>query len=243
LLTHRPTQIDIDEPLSVTEIVRAALRAFGRYPALFALLALAVVAPYELVVLAVTGAAPLGEPNVSAATWLTLTLVDFALIGPLVSALYVQAVITMGHGEPPRLADVARRGLKVLPVVVAAQIIAGLGIGVGLFLLIVPGIILAIRWAVVAQVAAIERTDWIGALRRSAELTRGHYAHVLGLLALTSAVTLGVTLAGEAIAGNGAHAPEVILGIAVATLTRMFAALNTAILYFDLLARSRGVAR
>ncbi len=239
LLTDRPTKIDLDEPRPVLEIARTALIAYWRYPLLFAVLALAVVAPYELLVLAITGTAPLAQQNVSVPTLVTLTLIDFALIGPLVSALYIQAIVPIGAGEAPRLPDVARRSLTVLPVVAAAEIIAGLGIGVGLFALVIPGVILAIRWAVVAQVAAIERTDWIGALRRSAQLTAGRYGHVFALLLLTSAVTLGVTLAGEAIAGNSAHAPQVVLGIAVDTVTRMFTALCTALLYFDLVARRR----
>lgn len=51
--------IDLKQPRSVVEMVAAALSLYGRYPLLFGLLALAVVAPCELIVLAVTGAAPL----------------------------------------------------------------------------------------------------------------------------------------------------------------------------------------
>jgi hypothetical protein len=241
VLTDRPKQLQLDVPRSVTEIVRAALIAYGREPLLFILLALGVVAPYELIVLAVSGSAPLAAQSLSVASALTLALIDFALIGPLVAALYVQAVIAIARGERPQLRDVAFRGLKVLPVVAAAQIVAGLGIGIGLFALIIPGILLAIHWCVVAQVAAAERVDWLGALRRSGELAVGHYGHVLGLILLTGAIAFGVTLAGSAIAGSSSHVPEVLLGIAVQTAVRMFTALCTTILYFDLLARQRAL--
>ena len=115
-------------------------------------------------------------------TTVILLLVAFALVGPLVSALYVNALVAIGEGRGPSIADVARQGLRALPVVAAAQIVAGIGIGVGFVLFIVPGVILALRFAVVAQVAAIERTDWPGALRRSAVLTRGNYLRILALL-------------------------------------------------------------
>jgi hypothetical protein len=47
----------------------------------------------------------------------------------------------------------------VLPVVVAAEIIAGTGTLAGFVILIIPGVILLIRWAVVAPAEAIESVD------------------------------------------------------------------------------------
>jgi len=83
-----------------------------------------------------------------------LLLLDFALVGPFVSALHARAVAELAEGRTPRLREVAISGARTLPVVAAAQIIAGIGIGLGAVLFIIPGILLAIRWAVVAQVAA-----------------------------------------------------------------------------------------
>lgn len=237
MLTDRSKPLELDQPRTVGQIVATALELYARYPAVFVLLALAVVAPYELGVLAVTGAGPLGGRNASPGTVVTLFLFDVALVGPLISALHVHAVVTIGRHEQPHLLDVASRGIRVLPVVAAAEIVAGIGIGLGLFAFVVPGIILLIRWAVVAQVAAIEGTDWLGALRRSLELTRNNSLHVFAVLVLTTAVNLGVSEIGLAIAGTKTRPLEVVLGIAVVTLTRSFAALSTAILFFDLLAR------
>jgi hypothetical protein len=222
----------------VGAIVGTALRLYAAYPALFVVLAVAVVAPYELIVLAVTRTAPLGAQGTATSTVLTLTLIDFALIGPLVSAFYVRAVMVVAEGGRPVLREVVWTGLQVLPVVVAASIVAGLGIGLGLIFLIIAGVILAIRWAVVAQAAAIERTDWMGALRRSAALVRGHYLHVLGVLLISGIVTYGLLRVGEVVVGSGRGAGEVVIGIVVATLARSFTALTTAVLYFELRARS-----
>lgn len=236
----RQPPLRFDSPLSVGDVVLTALRLFARHPAAFGLLALAVIAPYELVVLAITGTAPLGQQNAKPGTVFTLLLIEAAFVGPLISALYVQAVVVIGAGERLRMIEVVVRGGRVLPVVAAAQIVAGIGIALGLIFLIVPGVILAIRWAVVAQAAALERTDWLGALRRSGQLASGNYVHVLALIAVVTAVNIVLNVVGESITGSSTAVGAVILGIAVQSIIRSFAALVTAVLYFDLLARQRG---
>jgi hypothetical protein len=239
LIEDRPKQLALSTPRTVLEVAVGALRLLARRPVLFLTLALAVIAPYELLVLAITGAAPLGQQSTRASTAFTLLLIDFAFVGPLISALFVHAVVKIGQGVRPELLDVARRGLTVLPVVAAAQIVAGLGIALGLLAFILPGVLLALGWAVVAQAAAIERPDWIGALRRSRQLTRGLYPHVLGVVLIAGLVGYLLTGAGSAAAGTTRHAWAVVLGIAVITLTRAFTSLTSALLYFDLVARAQ----
>jgi hypothetical protein len=233
----RSTSLDLSRPRKIVEIITTALSMYGAYPLLFLGLALAVVAPYELIVLAVTKTAPLGQQTSSLETAVILLLVAFALVGPLVSSLYVHALVAIGRSERPSIATVAVNGVKVLPVVAAAQIIAGIGIGIGFVLFIIPGVFLALRFAVVAQVAAIEGTDWPGALRRSAQLTSRNYLRILGLLVCVYVVNLTVTRLGILIAGSGKGAGPVAVGIVAATLTQSFAALTVAVLYFDLRVR------
>jgi hypothetical protein len=213
------------------------LRCYRRYPLLFALLALGVVAPYELIVLAVTGKTPFGVQRGTLSSVLTLALIDFGIVGPLISALYIHAVRSIAELRRPTFAAVTSRGLRVLPTVAAAQIVATLGIALGLLALVLPGVILLLRWAVVAQAAAIENENWIEALRRSAQLTSGNYLHVLGLLLLTGLIALALRDGGLAVAGSHAQARYVALGIAVETVARSFVALSTAVLFFDLMAR------
>ncbi len=229
--------MELREPRSLAGVLSTALSLLRRYPLLFGVLALAVVAPYELLVLVATGAAPLGQQNLTVQTAFVLFLLDLALVGPLVSALHVHAVVAVSRGERPEVLKVARLGMRTLPVVAAAQIVASLGIGIGLLAFVVPGVILALRWAVVAQCAAVEGADWLGALRRSGALGQGSSLHILGLLAVTALVSLVLNRGGEAIAGTGARPLPIVLGIVVATVVRSFSALTSAVLYFDLLAR------
>jgi hypothetical protein len=239
MTSARSQTVDLRSPRSTAEIVSAAVRCYLRYPLLFAALALMVVLPYALIVLAVNGSTLLTAGHGSTATQLTLTLLEFLVVTPLISALHIHALVELGDGHAPQLVAVARRGLRVLPVVAAAEIVAGIGTFLGLLLLIIPGVILSLRWSVVAQAAAVERVDWPGALRRSGELTKRNYIHVLGLLFIVGVVDVALTRAGSSLAGSGAHPLGVLLGVAIETITRSFAALTTAFLFFDLLARHR----
>lgn len=235
----RDNQLLIHAPRSFGEILDTAVRCYRRYPVLFLVLALVVVGPYDLIVLAATGSGPLGRGNAGTSTILTLDLLTLAVVGPFISALHVNAVGTIGDGGRPGFRDVGASGVRALPVVAAAQIVAAIGIGLGLVALIVPGILLAIRWAVVAQAAAIERTDWIGALRRSNVLTRSNMGHVLAVVLLSGLVGQLLRNAGAAAVGHSNRPGQVALGIAIDTLVQSFAALLGAILYFDLRAREK----
>jgi hypothetical protein len=228
-------RIDLDLQRSVGGILAVTLRVYRRYPLLFAILALAVIAPYELAVLAITGHGPLRHSHENAGTSWLLLLLRTSLITPLVSALHVHAVVAISEGRRPRLRAVALRGLEVLPVVAAAEVMANIGIFLGFVALIVPGVLLSLRWAVVAQAAALEDEGWLAALRSSQRLTATHYAHVLGLLFVTGALALVVLLAVRAIPlGSTSGAASVAVGIAADTVIASFAALTLALLYFDL---------
>ncbi len=231
----------MNAPRSVPQLVVEAFELYRRYPLLFFVLAAGVIVPYELIVLATTGTGPFSRSAASVGAQLLLTVVDFVLIGPLISALHVHAVADVREGRDPQIAPVALRGLGVLPVVAAATIISGLGIALGFVALIVPGIILAFRWVVVAQTAAIEHEGWLPALRRSRALTRGNYEHIfVFFIALTLIVFVPTLVVG---AGFGHHTTTVasyVVGVIVQVFTSSFAALTTALLYFDLVVRFGG---
>ena len=98
-------------PRSARQLVRAALELYRRYPLLFLVLAAGVIVPYEVIVLAATGAGPFAHGSLGFGTSTLLTLIGLGLIGPLVSTLHVHAVSEMSEGRKPRLVSVARRGL------------------------------------------------------------------------------------------------------------------------------------
>jgi hypothetical protein len=123
-------------------------------------------------------------------------------------------------------------------VVGAAQVVAGICTGVAFFLLIIPGVILLVRWGLVAQTAAVEDVNWIGALGRSWELTRKAFWHVLGVLTLVGVISFAISRVVYAIVSSSPPWVQILVGIVVETAALSFVALTTAVLFFDLLARS-----
>jgi hypothetical protein len=223
-------------PRSVGGLIADTFGLYRRYPLLFFLLAAAVIVPYQLIVLAAMGTGPLTQ-SLSASAGLLLLLVDSALVVPLVSSLHIHAVAEARLGGAPELGPVVRQGVRALPVVAAASVMSWLGITLGFFALFIPGLLLTLRWVVVAQAAALEREGWLPALGRSADLARGRYWHVLFFLVLVGAITVVPTLLVGMLFGEETTALSFVGGLALQILLASFAALATALLYFDLRAR------
>lgn len=227
----------MNSPRPAPRLLAATLGLYRRYPWLFLVLAAAVIVPYELIALAATGTGAFSREDASIGGQLTLTVTHWFLITPLVSALHVHAVAEVKDDRKPRIGTVALQGLKVLPVVAAATIVSALGITLGFLALFVPGIILSLRWAVVAQAAAIEHEGWLPALRRSHDLSDGHYMHVFVFFFVVGAIAAAPNVLGSVVSGHGGGAAEFLAGAVVGVFTASFAALAGALLYYDLVAR------
>jgi hypothetical protein len=227
-------------PRSAWQLVKAAFGMYRRYPLLFFVLATGVIVPYQVIVLVATGAGPLAQASLGISVGLPLTLIDWVLIGPLISALHVHAVAEVRDGRDPRLAPIARQGLSVLPVVVAASIISGLGIALGFLMLIVPGFFLMLRWYVVAQTAAIEHEGWLPALRRSRQLTEGRYGHIFVFAVCVGLITFVPTFPlGLAFGHNSTTVVSFLVGLVARVFTYSFSALAAALLFYDLRVRRK----
>jgi hypothetical protein len=238
----RSSKVDLRRAKSVGEIIADALRCYLSYPVLFATLTLAVVVPYAVIVGLVEDANLIGPDRHGVVSALVLLLIVVLLVGPLISALHIHALTEIGEQRVPRIRGVFVRGVRVLPVVAAAQVVAGIATGFGFVVFIAPGVFLLAMWAVVAQVAAIENTDWMGALRRSAELSRGARWHVLGVVVSVGVINTVVARICGAAVGSGVSVAALIAGVVVEMITLSFGALTSAMLYYDLRSRAAGPA-
>ena len=102
----------------------------------------------------------------------------------LVQGALVEVVDDEHRGKSPRgLSDLYRSSGSRLGSLLWASILMGLGVGLGLLLLIVPGILLALRWAVATPIVMLEGLGARAAMRRSQELMHGHRKDVFRVLA------------------------------------------------------------
>jgi hypothetical protein len=232
---------EIERTRSAWEIFLKTFALYRRFPWLFLVLAAVVVIPYDFLSLLARPGGPL-HGSLGVVTGILLFIADTALVVPLISALHVHAVADVRRGLRPTVGPVARRGLKTLPMVCAAAAASWLGVTAGFLALVVPGVLLYLRWSVVAQAATLGADSWRDALRWSSKLTKGHYLHIFGLLVLT-AVTTAVPdlLTNLAFGIRTTTVASFTVRTCVAVATSSFTALALALLYYDLASRYREV--
>jgi hypothetical protein len=144
-------------------------------------------------------------------------------------AASVYAIIVMTEGEAQATyGEAFRRVSRRIGRVIAAQIVFGLAVIVGSVLLVIPGLIFAVRFSLATTIAAVEGTDSNKSLNRSWALTKGHAMHAFKALAIGLGVMVLVVLGGSFLIGLLA-AP---LGLDDSTTTLLVEPLFTAVMPF-----------
>ena len=123
----------------------------------------------------------------------------------------------------------------VLVPLIAVSILAGLWIGIGFVLLIVPGLVLLTFWSVAAPVVVIERPGVFGAFGRSRELVRGYGWPVFGTVVLVFLLVIAASIAAALIGLVLGDVGRAVLSWIFDALTQPVAALTASVLYFTLL--------
>ncbi|MBZ9766624.1 hypothetical protein LB526_07615 [Mesorhizobium sp. CA6] len=168
-------------------------------------------------------------------------LISFACALLLQSAL-VRATIEDLNGKRPSFADCIQIAIRFLLPTLGIGLLVGLGAGIGLMLLIVPGIILWLGWSMSVPVLIQERRGVFGSMSRSRVLTKGSRWGLFGLFLILVIIAmiiqwgmlLVLVLFGGIIAEIGAAL--------VQTVVSMVLSIATAVSYVELRQAKEGAS-
>jgi len=146
------------------------------------------------------------------------------VIGALVQGALTRATISATEGTRVSFGDSLATSLRVVLPLIGLAIVSAIGVGLGMLLLIVPGIILALMWSVAVPVLVAERRGVFESLGRSSDLAKGAKGRIFGIFivvfiayAIASAVLGVVGLSGyNAANASGGLTPMNLIGSVVA---------------------------
>jgi hypothetical protein len=242
-VTEAP-RLDLLRPRNVGDLFRDAFNSYVRHFSAFVAIGAAVVIPVELVVSGLgLGELSGGYPPSGTGAELGVSLAEgYLLVGPLVTAMVIHALLAVADGRRPRPGPAIVSGLEAFRPIFMAVIIGAAGVILGFIALIIPGVWVFVRWYFAPQAVVVDGRRNVGALERSAELVSGSWWRVFGVIIFA---TIAVGIPGTVIEvpfnlwANSADSSAIwLIGQMVAsTLTAPFEALMLTLLYFDLLAR------
>ena len=146
------------------------------------------------------------------------------------------ASITFGvfqqmRGRDTSIGDCLGRGFSSIGAVLGLAIITTVGIWLGMIACIVPGILLALRWAVCVPAAVEERPGVSGALARSTYLTEGYRGDIFGIYFCFGVLIIGAVLV-VTMATNGNETLQLVLtGIINLVVTGLTATVASVMYY------------
>lgn len=173
-----------------------------------------------------------------------------AFVGPSIGLVFVAAalarlVASERSGQPLDVGDAFVTALKLAPALIGSWILVHLVEGLGVMLLVLPGMAAVVLYSVVAPVIAIEKVGPVKAMRRSFRLVRRRFWPAVGVVLLSfvveSIVSGGLSLLPTLVAGLiGFQFGWIVVGVgsaAVGLITTPFVALVSIELYLDLRVR------
>jgi len=136
-----------------------------------------------------------------------------------------------------------------VPALLAASVLVGVAVSIGLVLLVVPGVLIFLSWSAAAPVVAMERSGPGAALQRSAVLTRGHRGRILGATVLIVLIAFGIETVVSSVVLSAAASLTPIGSVVLAEVVRALVSAVTmswvgaviALLYVDIRVRTENL--
>lgn len=256
------------EPLSVWSLLDRTFKLYAQHLPL--LLSITFVSHIPSFILNLVNAVLTQNPEQLAESGMGLTaalgflafvlsmLVTLLLVQPLAMGAVTLAIGQIFLGEQPDALDCFKQAFSRFARLLFSQVLAGLWMGLGFMLLIVPGIMWMLSYMCVVPVVMLEpqknlKSVWReshraagAALERSRELTDGNRWRLAGLLSVTSlillmpvAISTAITapFAGTSLAGA---LLSTVVQEAASLLVTPISLIASVLMYYDLRIRKEG---
>jgi hypothetical protein len=230
-------------------------RAFRLYTSNFSLMlgiTAAAYVPFYLIMLAIessfSGNVQPQSVDLAALLFQIVFMVLWASIAfPIAVGAATYAISERYLGNDVTIGEALRLALSRFWTLSVAQIIATIRVMFGFFLLIVPGILWLLSYALVVPAILVENQKATASLRRSRDLVKGHRGKVFCVMLIINLLQvipiLGVNMISGMIfntqSGSGAVLNSAIINLASIFLTPL-AIIATILLYYDMRIRKEG---
>jgi hypothetical protein len=235
------TRIDLGAKRNLARILDDAFALYRSYARTLLTIAVAVVVPVDLVVFGIglgqlTSGYDRTPPN---GVGLLQIFVSLLITTPLITAMVLRVVLDVAAGQPVSTTRAISSGLELFTPLLVGIGLAVAGIALGFVALVIPGVYVAVLWAFVAQAVVVDGRRGPQALARSAELVRGHWWWVLGVVLVTNLVAgllgLLISVPARELAKSADSEAIVLVGtMLVQVFTLSLLALTNTLLYFTL---------
>ena len=169
------------------------------------------------------------------------TSIVHLVLSSLAQAMVVYAAFQDLRGRTVSAAESASHGLSQLVSVIGLSILVGIVVGIGMVLLIIPGLIAITALAVALPVCVVERDGPSSSMRRSANLTSGHRWPIFGVAFAVGVISIAVGYLIAVALGRTNTTTITTLTWVWTTILLSFQSVYAAILYHDLRATSEGI--
>ena len=231
---------ELDRPRDFGELLRDSFALLAGRPLAFLAIGLIFAVPIELVVSGV-GLEQLTAPyeeDIEPVEAAIGALSSYVLTTPLITA----ACALLLAGAAPSAGRAAIRAVETSTPLILAAILGAIGVAVGLFFLIIPGLYLLVRFFLFPQAVALEDRRGVDPLRRSGELIEGHWFRAAGVILLANVLGFlpgaALALPFGALAVNADREWPILVGQTLGeSISAPLVAVMATMLFYDLRAR------
>lgn len=218
----RPMQRDLD----LSGVINKVFGLYGEYARVLLPVALAVFVIEAIVAAVLIAIAP---------ALIFLAIVAQIIASTLYQGMVVELVRDVQDGRLDQTpGEMLQSVTPVLGMLIGAGLLAGLGIAVGFFFIIIPGLFLLTIWSVVAPVVVVEKPGAVAALGRSRELVRRNGWQVFGAIVVFFVMFIAASFVFGAIGAALGDIGRIVLQVIASVLTAPLLALVASVLYFEL---------